>query len=76
MEAEMPLRRLRRFFRGLNDDKKDAAYYGETVTPKDTDKVLLRWKVSDKEYRVIFGDLHAETVSSERLAELEKSLPK
>jgi len=76
MEAETPLRRLRRFFNGLNAQEKDAAYYGKTVTPKDTDKVLLRWKLSDKEYRVIFGDLHAETVSPERLAELEKSLSK
>jgi hypothetical protein len=47
-----------------------------TVTPKDTDKVLLRRKLSDKEYRVIFGDLHAETVTPERLAELEKALRK
>ena len=39
-------------------------------------KVLLRWKVSENEYRVIFGDLHAETVSPEKLAELEKALPK
>ena len=44
--------------------------------PKDADRVLLRWKLSDKEYRVIFGDLHAETVSPERLAELEKALTK
>jgi hypothetical protein len=36
----------------------------------------MRWKVSDKEYRVIFGDLHAETVTPEKLAELEKALPK
>jgi hypothetical protein len=56
--------------------QKDPAYYGKTVTPKDADKVLLRWKVSDSEYRVIFGDLHAETVSPEKLAELEKALPK
>jgi len=39
-------------------------------------KVLLRWKVSDKEYRVTFGDLRAETMSPEKLAELEKALPK
>jgi hypothetical protein len=51
-------------------------YYGKTVTPKDADKVLLRWKVSDSEYRVIFGDLHAETVSPAKLAELEAGLPK
>jgi hypothetical protein len=36
----------------------------------------MRWKVSDKEYRVICGDLHAETVAAEKLAELEKALPK
>jgi len=60
----------------LQWDKKDRAYYGKTVTPKDADKVLVRWKVSDKEYRVIFGDLHAQTVTAEKLAELEKVLPK
>jgi hypothetical protein len=48
----------------------------KTVTPKDADKVLMRWKVSDTEYRVIFGDLHAETVSPEKLAELERTIPK
>ena len=72
----MPIRGLASFYNGLQYDKKDPAYYGKTVTPKDADKVLMRWKVSDKEYRVIFGDLHAETVSPEKLAELEKALPK
>lgn len=77
MEAGTPLRRAHRFFAVLTTTAgKDPAYYGKTVTPKDTDKVLLRWKLSDKEYRVIFGDLHAETVSPEKLAELEKALPK
>jgi hypothetical protein len=76
MEAGTPMRRVHRFFMGLVNDRKDPAYYGQTVTPKDADKVLLRWKVSDNEYRVIFGDLHAETVSPEKLAELEKALPK
>jgi len=72
----MPIRGLGRFYRWLQFDKKDPAYYGKTVTPKDADKVLMRWKVSDKEYRVIFGDLHAQTVTAEKLAELEKALPK
>jgi hypothetical protein len=44
--------------------------------PKAADKVLLRWKVSDNEYRVIYGDLHAGTVTPEKLAELEAGLPK
>jgi hypothetical protein len=72
----MPIRGLAWFYNGLEWNKKDSAYYGKTVTPKDADKVLMRWKVSDNEYRVIYGDLHAETVTPEKLAELEKALPK
>jgi hypothetical protein len=74
MDALKPMRLLNKFYDGL--DGKDRAYYGETVTPKDADKVLMRWKVSDSEYRVIFGDLHAETVTPEKLAELEKLISK
>jgi outer membrane lipoprotein-sorting protein len=50
----------------------DAAYHGKTVGPKDKDKVLLRWKLDDGRYEVIFGDLRAETVTAERLHALEK----
>jgi hypothetical protein len=74
MDALKPIRFLNKFYIGLT--KKDSAYYGKTVTPKNMDMVLLRWKVSDNEYRVIYGDLHAETVTPEKLAELEKALPK
>ncbi len=76
IRAGIPILSSYSFYYELVQNKKDPAYYGKTVTPKDADKVLLRWKLSDKEYRVIFGDLHAETVSSERLAELEKALTK
>jgi hypothetical protein len=76
VEATLPMRCLSRFYAGLQFDKKDPAYYGKTVTPKDADKVLMRWKVSDTEYRVIFGDLHTQSVTAEKLAELEKLLPK
>ena len=72
----MPIRGLAMFWYVLEDNKKDPVYYGKTVTPKDADKVLMRWKVSDNEYRVIYGDLHAETVTPEKLAELEAALVK
>ena len=49
----------------------DVAYYGKTVGPKDKDKVLLRWKLDDGRYQVIFGDLRAETVTAEKLRVLE-----
>jgi hypothetical protein len=75
-DALMPMGRINGFYYWLRRQNKDRAYYGETVTPKDADKVLMRWKVSDKEYRVIFGDLHVETDTSEKLAELEAALPK
>jgi len=82
MDALKPMRLLSKFHLGLAGKfyvgmaSKDPAYYGKTVTPKDADKILLRWKVSDNEYRVIFGDLRAETVTKEKLAELEAALPK
>ena len=71
----MPMGRINGFYYWLRRQNKDRAYYGETVTPKDASKVLMRWKLSDSEYRVIYGDLHAETVTPAKLAELEKDLP-
>jgi hypothetical protein len=53
----------------INDT--DAAYDGKTVGPNDKDKVLLRWKLDDGRYEVILGDLRSETVTAEKLGELE-----
>ncbi len=55
----------------LKAEGKEPMYYGQTVTAADADKVLLRWKLDDGIYRVIFGDLRIEDVSPSRLAELE-----
>jgi outer membrane lipoprotein-sorting protein len=49
----------------------DAAYYGKTVGPSDKEKVLLRWKLDDGRYAVIFGDLRSEIVTADRLRHLE-----
>ena len=78
MEMMRPAQSLGMFYMTLVQEKKEPAYYGNIVGPNDADadKVLLRWKVSDTEYRVIYGDLKAETVSAEKLAELESKLPK
>jgi hypothetical protein len=62
------------FYEKLVEDKKDPAYYGQTVGPDDTNKVLLRWKLDDGQYRVIFGDLHADTVTADVIKELETAL--
>jgi len=76
LDAVKPITGLIGFHARLVHEGKDPSYYGKVVTPDGTDQVLMRWKVSDIEYRVIFGDLHTETVSPEVLAELEKTLPK
>jgi len=60
------------FYGNLVKENKDVAYYGDTVTAQDIEKVLMRWKISDQKYRVIFGDLSTLDVSYEELAELEK----
>jgi outer membrane lipoprotein-sorting protein len=50
----------------------DAVYHGKTVGPDNKGKVLFRWKRADGDYQVLFGDLRAETVKPEKLADLEK----
>jgi hypothetical protein len=71
MDVMRPLQSLGMFYMTLVQDKKDPVYYGESVGPDDADAVLLRWKVSDDEYRVIYGDLTAQNVTGEQLALLE-----
>jgi hypothetical protein len=75
-DIQMPILGLGLFYDKLIEDKKDPAYYGETVKPGNADKVLLRWKLDDGRYRIIFGDLHADTVTADVMKELETTLPK
>lgn len=55
----------------LETQQQDLAYYGENVTTNDANAILLRWKLDDGQYRVVYGDLRLETVSEQRLLELE-----
>jgi len=56
MEMMQKVQSVGMFYMTLIQDKKDPAYYGDTVTIQDAEKVLLRWKVSEGRYRVIFGE--------------------
>jgi outer membrane lipoprotein-sorting protein len=76
VEPLVPIQMLGAFYSTLTQQQKEPAYYGKSVPPGDKALVLLRWKAADNEYRVIFGDLHAETVDAETLAKLEAALPK
>jgi outer membrane lipoprotein-sorting protein len=60
------------FYDKLVQEKKELVYYGDKITVEDSDRVLIRWKISKKNYRVIFGNLDSKSVTAEELAELEK----
>ena len=72
METMRPVQSFALLYMTLVQDKKEPVYYGESVGPKDIGAVLMRWKNAENEYRVLFGDLSARTVTGEQLAELEK----
>jgi len=74
MQITKPLQSPGFFYMMLVQDKKEPVYYGETVGPEDADAVLMRWKISDDEYRIILGDLSVGNATAEELAELEKAL--
>jgi len=52
------------FYQKLANEKREPEYFGATVKPGDSKAVLLKWKLDDGRYRVIYGDLQAETVDS------------
>ncbi|KPK37188.1 MAG: hypothetical protein AMJ65_15210 [Phycisphaerae bacterium SG8_4] len=55
----------------LVQDGNEPAYYGDKVTAEFPHAVLLRWKIADETYRVVFGDLSTRDVTGEKLTELE-----
>jgi hypothetical protein len=61
------------FYTKLGRDGNDPVYYGKDVNAGDANSVLMRWKISDGTYRVIYGDLSAENVTVEKLKEMERA---
>lgn len=72
LESLMKIQSACAFYSDLVKAGKDPAWNGHKVAARDFDRVLLRWRLDDGRYRVIYGDLRAENVSVERLEELEK----
>jgi hypothetical protein len=72
MTLWQPVQSIGTFYKMLIDLNKDPMYYGQTVGPDDTDAVLLRWKVSDNEYRIIFGDLSIGNTTTEELVNIKQ----
>jgi hypothetical protein len=50
---------------------KEFEYYGAKVTTEFPHAVLMRWKIKNGKYRIIFGDLSARDASAGELAQLE-----
>jgi hypothetical protein len=71
LQELMRIRDTIAFYVELQKAGRDAAYHGNEVTASDLDRVLLRWRMDDGQYRVVYGDLSTQTVSPKPLAELE-----
>jgi len=70
-EWSKSIQSLAMFYMTLFQQVKDPAYYGKTATPGDAKSVLLRWKISDTNYKVIMGDLSVIEMSADQLKEVE-----
>jgi outer membrane lipoprotein-sorting protein len=53
------------FYQKLVQEGLSPEYHGETVSPGQADAVLLRWKLTDGQWRVIYGDLRVETINAQ-----------
>ncbi len=71
MDIMRPIQSIGMFYMMLVQDKKDPAYYGDRVTAEFPHAVLMRWRVEDGSYRVIFANLTVADVTADELTELE-----
>jgi hypothetical protein len=59
------VRGLSIFYADLVKEGVEVEYFGDSVRALDYDKVLMRWKLDDGRWRVIYGDLRTETKESD-----------
>ncbi|MCX5634831.1 MAG: hypothetical protein NTW55_03170 [Planctomycetota bacterium] len=50
---------------------KEIVYYGDSIAQKDSNAILMQWKLSDDKYMVIFADLRERQVSGDELIKLQ-----
>lgn len=74
MDAMAPIQSLGMFYMKLMQEKRDPMYYGDRVRPTDTDAVLLRWKLDNGKYKVIFGDLSSVEMEYEDMVKIEPAV--
>ncbi|UCG58920.1 MAG: hypothetical protein JSU70_05285 [Phycisphaerales bacterium] len=73
MQKLMNLQMAGAFYTRMATEGKDPAYYGEKVTAEFPDAVLMRWRLDDGTYKIIFGNLTIGEATAEELDELESA---
>lgn len=68
------LARASKFYEYLLNQGHEAIYYGDSIDGLDNNSVLMQWKLSSGDYKVIFGDLHMEKVSADELVKLQAQM--
>lgn len=61
MKSGLKATAIAAFYRTLANEQREPEYFGATVKPGDKKAVLMRWKLDDGRYRVIYGDLQVGT---------------
>ena len=65
---------IERLYEYLTYDGKDAVYYGGNMDLADTDAVVMHWKLSDGNYKVILANSQIKTVSAEELIKIQAQM--
>lgn len=53
---------------------KEVYFYGDIVDTQDSNSILIQWKLVDGNYRVIFANLRAETITPQQLIRLQAQM--
>jgi len=53
---------------------KEVVFYGQCTNPKDSNSILMHWKIAEGQYKVLFNNLHEEQVSAEELIKLQAQM--
>lgn len=70
IQEMMPIQALGMFYAKLISDQKDPVYDNQ-VTPGDSGAILLRWKLDENTYKVIYGDLTTGEVPMNQLPQIQ-----
>ncbi len=65
---------LKNFYDDLVRQGRDVTFYGESADPEDRHAILMHWKMPNGEYRVVYNDLSARTISAAALVRLQSRM--